>query len=99
MLALIASNETLLVEVADALRREGVKVLTLVADSRLTAGSVPDAIEKGVLIQSEKTEVTIGEQISRVRSALLSGQELVVCCAQPTPADRVALLECGATSV
>jgi DNA-binding NtrC family response regulator len=99
-IALFAPPEYPVAEVAEALRRDGLQVLLVGLGEKLggTASLAPK-ITEGVLIQPGQGVITIGEQTSCVRAALGSERRMLLCCPQPTPADRETLIECGASNV
>lgn len=85
--------------VVAALRREGRRVTLVGLDEQLGGLSLPEDVAEGALIQTVQGVISIGEQTSRVRALLGERRPLLLCCPQPTPADRKTLVECGASNV
>lgn len=98
-IALFTPPEYPAAEVAEALRREGCRVLLVDLGEKLSGAALPDDVTEGVLIQTGQGVINIGEQTNRVRAVLEAGTWLLLCCPQPTPADRETLIECGASEV
>lgn len=97
--ALFAPSEFPAADVADALRREGLRVFPVGRGEKVRAGGWPEDLAEGVLIQTDQGVIAVGEQTSRVRAALGESRRLLLCCPQPTPIDRETLIECGASDV
>jgi DNA-binding NtrC family response regulator len=85
--------------VAEALGREGRTAISIEFDPQPGNIHVPEDVVQGVLIQMEQGVVTLGEQANRARAVLGEERQLLLCCPQPTPADRQTLIECGADNV
>ena len=98
-LALFAPRHFPAAEVADVLRREGRQVLLVWLDDKLGELRLPEDILQGILIQLEQGVITLGEQTNRVRSVLGEQRQMLLCCPQPTPVDRLTLIECGANNI
>jgi DNA-binding NtrC family response regulator len=99
-IALFAPPEYPAAEVAEALRRDGLRVLLVGLGEKLGGDvGLPLEVAEGVLIQTGQGVITVGEQTSRVRAFLGSERRMLLCCPQPTPVDRETLLECGASNV
>jgi DNA-binding NtrC family response regulator len=97
--ALFAPPDFPAADVADVLRREGLRVLLVGLGEQLSASALPEDVTEGVLIQTSQGVIVVGEQASRVRAALGEGRRMLLCCPQPTPVDRETLIECGASEV
>jgi DNA-binding NtrC family response regulator len=97
--ALFAPHDFPVAQVADALRREGRRVLPLKLDDKSCELKLPEDVDTGVLIQVEQGVITIGEQTSRARALLGGKRPMLLCCPQPTPTDRQTLIECGANDI
>jgi two-component system response regulator AtoC len=98
-LALFSPSDFPAAEVAGALRREGRRVLLVELDNTFSDLSLPEDVAEGVLIQTAQGVITVGEQTSRVRALLGQSRRMLLCCPQPTPADRETLIECGASDI
>lgn len=85
--------------VAEALSREGRTAISIAFDAQAGHIHVPEDVVQGVLIQTEQGVITLGEQTHRARAVLGEERQILLCCPQPTPADRQTLIECGADNV
>lgn len=98
-IALFASKQVLLPQVAAALEREGVNVASFILHEELNRSRFKGSIEKGVLISPERGVVDVGEQTERAREIIGQQRRLILCAPQPSAPDRLTLLECGASEI
>jgi DNA-binding NtrC family response regulator len=61
--------------------------------------TVLPSYDAALLVVSALSVLEIGERVARARQVLGLGSFLVVCCPQLTPADRLAVTSCGASSI
>ncbi len=98
-IALFASDQVPLPQIADELKREGVAVTSFILHGELDGRRIDDSIKKGVLISPDRGVVDVGEQTERVREIIGQKRRLILCAPQPNAADRLTLIECGASEI
>jgi DNA-binding NtrC family response regulator len=98
-IGLIAYEQVPLPQIAAELAREGASLACFTLRPGAVQTRIDSSIEKGVLISQERGVVDIGEQTERAREVIGPERRLILCAARPSPADALALLECGASEI
>jgi len=96
-IALFASAPISLPHIIAFLEREGLDVIPFHLDFR--RNSIPETVNKAILITSARGVLEIGEQTERMREVLISNARLIICSPQPTSEDRRTIIECGASEI
>lgn len=99
LLALFAHAGFASTEVVAALKREGRDAVVVALDKKFSKASLSPDVTHGVVIQPEQGVITLGEQTNRVREVVGTERLILLCCPQPTPADRATLFKCGANNI
>jgi DNA-binding NtrC family response regulator len=98
-IALFASHQVPLPQIAAELLQEGVSVVSFFLHQEFNRSRIDESIEKVLLISPERGVLDVGEQTEQVRETIGQRRRLILCAPQPNATDRLMLLECGASEI
>src|SRR5574341_665512 len=99
MVVLLPQNQISTDQLIAALLLEGVKVAHYQWEHTLRDLTLPQSIDKAVLIPSTPSIVSIGERTKETRLQVSNETHLIVCAPTLTEKERQALSECGADTI
>jgi DNA-binding NtrC family response regulator len=99
MITLFATEEISITDIQNAMKHQGVDVLSVVLDVHLRDKSKFINCNKAFLICSERSVLTAGERIKQVRDLIGEQAVLTACVPQTSSEHKKILHSCGATHV